>query len=113
MAVWRVIQSFAIIRTITRIGNSRGIIFDAALPELARLKEGDEVNVEVHAGGTITIVPTNRPLIEPDEAASTARRLIRKNSELFVDEWETPTLAVAAGALRRDETTAKLRALVS
>jgi antitoxin component of MazEF toxin-antitoxin module len=71
------------IKTITKIGNSRGIIFDAALLELAHLKEGDEVNVEVHSGGTITIAPMKRPLIEAEEAASTARRLIRKNSELF------------------------------
>ena len=45
------------IKTITKIGNSQGIIFDSALLQLARLKVGDEVNVEVHAGGTITIAP--------------------------------------------------------
>ncbi len=45
------------IKTITKIGNSQGIIFDSALLQLARLKVGDEVNVEVHAGGTITITP--------------------------------------------------------
>ena len=45
------------IKTITKIGNSQGIIFDAALLQLARLKVGDAVNVEVHAGGTITIAP--------------------------------------------------------
>ncbi len=45
------------IKTITKIGNSRGIIFDAALLELANLKEGDKVNVTVHEGGTITLVP--------------------------------------------------------
>ena len=43
------------IKTITKIGNSQGIIFDSALLQLARLKVGDEVNVEVHAGGTITL----------------------------------------------------------
>ena len=47
------------IKTICKIGNSRGIIFDAALMELTHLKEGDEVNLEVHAGGTITITPLN------------------------------------------------------
>jgi antitoxin component of MazEF toxin-antitoxin module len=71
------------IKTITKIGNSRGIIFDAALLELAHLKEGDEVNVEVHSGGTITIAPVSRSVIEPEAAACTARRLIGKNSELF------------------------------
>jgi antitoxin component of MazEF toxin-antitoxin module len=45
------------IKTITKVGNSQGIIFDAALLELAHLKAGDELNVEVHAGGTITLTP--------------------------------------------------------
>ena len=45
------------IKTITKVGNSHGVIFDAALLELTRLKAGDEVNVEVHEGGTITITP--------------------------------------------------------
>jgi antitoxin component of MazEF toxin-antitoxin module len=56
------------IKTITKIGNSRGIIFDAALLELAHLKEGDEVNVEVHSGGTITIAPV-RPTPKPEEVS--------------------------------------------
>jgi antitoxin component of MazEF toxin-antitoxin module len=45
------------IKTISKIGNSQGIIFDSALLQLVRMKVGDEVNVEVHAGGTITITP--------------------------------------------------------
>jgi antitoxin component of MazEF toxin-antitoxin module len=45
------------IKTISKIGNSQGIIFDSALLQLAHLKVGDAVNVEVHAGGTITITP--------------------------------------------------------
>jgi len=45
------------IKTITKVGNSQGIIFDAALMELAHLKAGDDVNVEVHEGGTLTITP--------------------------------------------------------
>ena len=45
------------LKTITKVGNSQGIIFDAALLALARLKVGDVVNVEVHPGGTITIAP--------------------------------------------------------
>ncbi len=44
-------------KTITKVGNSQGVIFDAALMELAHLKTGDDVNVEVHAGGTITLTP--------------------------------------------------------
>ena len=46
-----------VIKTLTKVGNSQGIIFDAALLELAHLKAGDELNVEVHQGGTITLTP--------------------------------------------------------
>lgn len=46
-------------KTITKIGNSQGVMFDAALMDLARIKVGDQVNVEVHDGGTITITPIN------------------------------------------------------
>lgn len=45
------------IKALTKIGNSQGMIFDAALLELAHLKVGDELNVEVHNGGTITLTP--------------------------------------------------------
>jgi antitoxin component of MazEF toxin-antitoxin module len=45
------------IKTITKVGNSQGIIFDAALMELAHLRAGDDLNVEVHDGGTLTLTP--------------------------------------------------------
>lgn len=70
------------VKTITKIGNSRGIIFDSALLELAGLKEGDKLNVTVHEGGTITLVPDMEP-IDSGVAASTAADLISRNSELF------------------------------
>ena len=70
------------IKTITKVGNSRGIIFDSALLELAGLKEGDKLNVTVHEGGTITLVP-NIESIKPEVAASSAADLISANSELF------------------------------
>ncbi len=35
-------------KTITKVGNSQGIIFDTALMDLARVKVGDKVNVTVH-----------------------------------------------------------------
>ncbi len=71
------------IKTITKIGNSQGIIFDSALLQLARLKVGDEVNVEIHADGTITITAMESATIEADIASESARRLIQQNSELF------------------------------
>jgi antitoxin component of MazEF toxin-antitoxin module len=45
------------VKTISKVGNSHGIVFDSALLELAHLRPGDEVNVEVHSGGTITLTP--------------------------------------------------------
>jgi antitoxin component of MazEF toxin-antitoxin module len=69
-------------KTISKVGNSQGLIFDAALMDLARLKVGDQVNVTVHEGGAIVLTPV-RPRIEPKQAAATARRLIRKSRGLF------------------------------
>jgi len=47
------------IKTITKVGNSQGIIFDNAIMQLARLKTGDQVNLEIHSGGAITLTPMN------------------------------------------------------
>ena len=41
----------------TKIGDSQGLIFDSELMELAGLQPGDQLNVEVHADGTITLTP--------------------------------------------------------
>jgi antitoxin component of MazEF toxin-antitoxin module len=68
-------------KTISKIGNSQGIIFDAALMDLARVKVGDQVNVTVHPGGSI-VTPIH-PAIDADTAARTAKRLIKKNTKLF------------------------------
>ena len=39
-------------KTIAKIGNSQGLMFDMALMEMARLKVGDQVTVSVHEGGS-------------------------------------------------------------
>lgn len=69
-------------KTISKVGNSQGLIFDSALMDLTRLKVGDQVSITMHEGGSIVLTPV-RPSIEPEKAKATARRLIRKNSELF------------------------------
>jgi antitoxin component of MazEF toxin-antitoxin module len=69
-------------KTISKIGNSQGIIFDAALMDLAHVKLGDQLSVSVHAGGSIVLTPI-RPVIGEKQAAQSARRLIKKNSSLF------------------------------
>jgi len=57
-------------------------MLDAALMDLARLKVGDQVTVSVHEGGSIVLTPV-RPVIKPAKAAAVARRLIKKNANLF------------------------------
>ena len=44
-------------KTISKVGNSQGLIFDSALMELTHLKVGDQVNVTVHEGGSIVLTP--------------------------------------------------------
>ena len=67
------------IKTITKIGNSQGLIFDSALLQLARLKVGDEVNVEVHHGGTITVAPIV-PMPPRDEITSLIKDTMKQYS---------------------------------
>lgn len=69
-------------KTISKIGNSQGIIFDAAFLDLARLRLGDQLTVTVHEGGSIVMTPV-RKVVDAKEAATRAKRLIRKNSKLF------------------------------
>lgn len=70
------------LKSISRIGNSQGLIFDAALRELTGLRAGDQVNVTVHEGGAIVITPM-RSTVPAEQAARTARALIRRNARLF------------------------------
>jgi len=70
------------VKTISKIGNSQGLILDAALCELTGLKAGDQVNVTVHSGGAVTLTPM-RPRIAAADAAASAKNLIRRNKELF------------------------------
>ena len=60
------------VKTITKIGNSQGLMFDAALMDLAHLKAGDQVNVEVHEGGTITLTP-----LRPKPSRTEVSRVIK------------------------------------
>jgi antitoxin component of MazEF toxin-antitoxin module len=70
------------LKSISKIGNSQGLIFDAALCELSGLKAGDQVNVTVHEGGSLVITPMRQAIPAADAAAS-AKDLIHRNSKLF------------------------------
>jgi len=71
-----------LLKTIGKVGNSQGLILDAALRELTGLQAGDRVNVTVHEGGAIVITPMRATLTREDAAAA-AKTLIRRNSALF------------------------------
>lgn len=64
------------LKKLTKLGNSQGLVFDAAIMELARLRVGDDVNVEVHEGGTITITPM-RPRPTPKEVSDTIKQTMK------------------------------------
>jgi antitoxin component of MazEF toxin-antitoxin module len=67
------------IKTITKIGNSQGIMLDAAIMDLARLKVGDQVNLTVHESGSIYLTPV-RPEVSPEEASKSIKRIMKDYS---------------------------------
>lgn len=67
------------VKTITKVGNSQGIIFDAALMEMAHLKAGDEMTVSVHEGGTITLTPLH-PRISPEDVTKAIQKTMKDYS---------------------------------
>ncbi len=64
------------IKNIARIGNSQGLIFDAALRELTGLKPGDQVNITVHDGGAITLTPI-RKSAPPERVSAIIRKTVK------------------------------------
>lgn len=64
------------VKIITKIGNSQGLIMDQALLEMLHLKVGDPVNVEVHEGGTATLTPLN-PQPAPGEVSRTIASVVK------------------------------------
>jgi antitoxin component of MazEF toxin-antitoxin module len=69
-------------KTIVKVGNSQGIIFDTAFMDTAHLKVGDKLQVTFHQGGSVVLTP-EKPVITPEMARETARKLIQENDELF------------------------------
>jgi antitoxin component of MazEF toxin-antitoxin module len=59
-----------------KVGNSNGIIFDATIMDMAHLKRGDEVNMEIHEGGTITLTPM-RPRPSNEEIKKVIKSVVK------------------------------------
>jgi antitoxin component of MazEF toxin-antitoxin module len=64
------------VKTITKVGNSQGLIFDAALMDLTGLRVGDQVDVSVAPGGTIMVTPIRKAL-PPEEMTAIIKRTIK------------------------------------
>lgn len=64
------------IKTIAKVGNSQGLILDAALMELTGLKAGDQVDVTVAPGGAIIVTPI-RKTAPKEKVTATIRRTLK------------------------------------
>ena len=64
-------------KTISKIGNSQGIIFDASLMDMTRLKVGDQI--------TVTVVPESRAIVlmplRPKPSKKEIRSVITKTAK--------------------------------
>lgn len=65
------------IKTITKIGNSQGIIFDSTLMDMAHLKVGDELNVTLHEGGSLVLTKI-RPQPSAEEMTSVIQKTVKQ-----------------------------------
>jgi hypothetical protein len=68
------------VKIITKIGNSQGLIMDQALLEMLHMKVGDPVNIEVHEGGTATLTPLN-PLPAPGDVSRTIGSVVKEYAQ--------------------------------
>ena len=64
------------LKTITKVGNSHGLIFDATLRELTGLKPGDQVAVTIAPGGSIILTPV-RKAPHAEEVSATIKRTVK------------------------------------
>jgi antitoxin component of MazEF toxin-antitoxin module len=65
-------------KTITRIGNSQGITFDAAFMDLARLKIGDRVDATiVPDSGAIILMPLRKHAPTRNEISATIKKTMK------------------------------------
>jgi antitoxin component of MazEF toxin-antitoxin module len=64
------------VMTIVKLGNSQGIILDSMLMDMAHLKVGDQVNLEIHDGGAITLTPL-RPAPDAKEVSRVIKSVMK------------------------------------
>ena len=64
------------LKTITKVGNSQGLILDATLMDLTGLRAGDQVDVSVAPGGSIILTPI-RKAADPGEVSAAIKRVMK------------------------------------
>ena len=64
------------LKQITKVGNSQGLILDSALMDLTGLRVGDQVNISVAPGGAIVLTPI-RKAASADEVSATIRKTVK------------------------------------
>ena len=69
-------------KTVTKIGNSQGIIFDSAFIDMAHLKVGDRLQVTFHQGGSVVLTP-EKPVITPEMAREAMKEIMKDYGEVF------------------------------
>jgi antitoxin component of MazEF toxin-antitoxin module len=69
-------------KTIVKVGNSQGIIFDTAFMDTAHLKVGDKLQVTFHQGGSVVLTP-EKPVITPEMARETIQEVMKDYGEVF------------------------------
>ena len=69
-------------KTVTKIGNSQGIIFNTAFMDMAHLKVGDRLQVTFHQGGSVVLTP-EKPVITPEVARETIQEVMKDYQEVF------------------------------
>ncbi len=69
-------------KTVTKIGNSQGIIFDSAFMDMAHLKVGDRLQVTIHQGGSVVLTP-EKPVITPEMAREAMKEIMKDYGEVF------------------------------
>ena len=67
-------------KTIVKVGNSQGIIFDQSMMELSHLKLGDEMAVSFHTGGSIILTPL-RPSMPKEKVSSVIQETMKEYAQ--------------------------------
>ncbi|MBI2295924.1 MAG: hypothetical protein HYU76_07835 [Betaproteobacteria bacterium] len=64
------------LKQITKVGNSQGLILDSVLMDLTGLRVGDQVDVTVAPGGAIVLIPI-RKAPPRDEVSAIIRKTVK------------------------------------